>query len=114
MANRCYVSAHECGMTGEYPYLYHAMDYDESGYDGVLEPGMTLCVEIYIGEEGGNEGVKLEQQLLITEREPELLSSFHSRRACSVSRPSRRPRTRATTPVKPVVGRPLGTGRAPD
>jgi Xaa-Pro aminopeptidase len=76
VANRYFVSAHGCGMTGEYPYLYHAMDFDESGYDGVLEPGMTLCVESYIGEDGGDEGVKLEQQLLITEDEPELLSMF--------------------------------------
>jgi Xaa-Pro dipeptidase len=76
VANRYYLSAHGCGMTGEYPYLYHAMDFDESGYDGVVEPGMTLCVESYIGEEGGHEGVKLEQQLLITEDGQELLSTF--------------------------------------
>jgi Xaa-Pro aminopeptidase len=76
VANRYYVSAHGCGMTGEYPYLYHEMDFAESGYDGVMEPGMTLCVESYIGEDGGDEGVKLEQQLLITEDEPQLLSSF--------------------------------------
>lgn len=76
VANRYYISAHGCGMTGEYPYLYHAMDFETSGYDGVLESGMTLCVESYIGEEGGGEGVKLEQQLLITDGEPELLSLF--------------------------------------
>jgi Xaa-Pro aminopeptidase len=76
VANRYFVSAHGCGMTGEYPYLYHSMDFDESGYDGVLEPGMTICVESYIGEEGGDEGVKLEQQLLVTDAEPELLSLF--------------------------------------
>jgi Xaa-Pro aminopeptidase len=76
VANRYYLSAHGCGMTGEYPYLYHAMDFEESGYDGVLEPGMTVCVESYIGEEGGREGVKLEQQLLITEDGQELLSTF--------------------------------------
>jgi Xaa-Pro aminopeptidase len=76
VANRYYVSAHGCGMTGEYPYLYHSMDFEKSGYDGVLEPGMTLCVESYIGEEGGSEGVKLEQQLVITEKGPELLTSF--------------------------------------
>ena len=52
------------------------MDFADSGYDGIIEPGMTLCVESYIGEDGGDEGVKLEQQLLITEDEPELLSSF--------------------------------------
>jgi Xaa-Pro aminopeptidase len=76
VANRYYLSAHGCGMTGEYPYLYHAMDYEQSGYDGVIEPGMTLCVESYIGEENGSEGVKLEQQVLITEDGQELLSTF--------------------------------------
>jgi Xaa-Pro dipeptidase len=76
VANRYFLSAHGCGMTGEYPYLYHRMDFDDSGYDGVLESGMTICVESYIGEDGGREGVKLEQQLLITEDGTELLSSF--------------------------------------
>src|SRR5262249_51816717 len=76
VANRYYVSAHGCGMTGEYPYMYHSMDFEQSGYDGVIEPGMTLCVESYIGDEGGKEGVKLEQQLLIHGDGPELLSSF--------------------------------------
>ncbi len=75
-ANRYYLSAHGVGMTGEYPYLYHRADYDAAGYDGIIEPGMTLCVESYIGEENGREGVKLEQQLLITDRGSELLSRF--------------------------------------
>lgn len=76
VANRYYLSAHGCGMTGEYPYLYHSMDFAASGYDGVIRAGMTLCVESYIGEEAGREGVKLEQQLVITDDGPELLSSF--------------------------------------
>jgi Xaa-Pro aminopeptidase len=75
-ANRYFCSAHGCGMTGEYPYLYHLADFDESGYGGVLEPGMTICVESYVGEEGGEEGVKLEQQALICDDGVELLSSF--------------------------------------
>lgn len=75
-ANRYYLSAHGVGMTGEYPYLYHHADYAAAGYDGIIEPGMTLCVESYIGEEGGHEGVKLEQQLLITDRGSVLLSHF--------------------------------------
>ncbi|WP_169568239.1 M24 family metallopeptidase [Sneathiella limimaris] len=74
--NRYYLSAHGCGMTGEYPYLYHHRDFADAGYDGVVEPGMTLCVESYIGATGGREGVKLEQQLLITETGTELLSLF--------------------------------------
>ncbi|MCO5084410.1 MAG: Xaa-Pro peptidase family protein [Rhizobiaceae bacterium] len=75
-ANRYYLSAHGCGMTGEYPYLYHHGDFPDAGYDGVIEPGMTICVESYIGEEGGAEGVKLEQQVLITGTGIELLSRF--------------------------------------
>lgn len=75
-ANRYYLSAHGVGMTGEYPYLYHHGDFPDAGYDGVIEPGMTICVESYIGKEGGAEGVKLEQQVLITETGVELLSRF--------------------------------------
>ena len=75
-ANRYYLSAHGCGMTGEYPYLYHHGDFPDAGYDGIVEPGMTLCVESYIGEEGAKEGVKLEQQVLITETGIETLSRF--------------------------------------
>ncbi|WP_418594812.1 M24 family metallopeptidase [Ponticoccus sp. (in: a-proteobacteria)] len=75
-ANRYYLSAHGCGMTGEYPYLYHRGDFPDAGYDGEILPGMTICVESYIGEDGGREGVKLEQQVLITETGIELLSRF--------------------------------------
>ena len=75
-ANRYYLSVHGCGMTGEYPYLYHSGDFPDAGYDGVIEAGMTICVESYIGEENGSEGVKLEQQLLVTETVTELLSQF--------------------------------------
>ena len=35
-------------------------------YDGVFEEGMVLCVESFIGEVGGREGVKLEEQVLVT------------------------------------------------
>jgi len=73
---RYYLSAHGVGMTGEYPYLYHHADYADAGYDGVIEPGMTLCVESYIGAADGREGVKLEQQLLVTEDGTELLSEM--------------------------------------
>ena len=75
-ANRYYLSAHGCGMTGEYPYLYHRADFPDAGYDGEVLPGMTICVESFIGEEGGKEGVKLEQQVLITSTGNELLSKF--------------------------------------
>ena len=35
-----------------------------------------LCVESYIGEQGGSEGVKPEQQVLITDDGNELISTF--------------------------------------
>jgi len=62
---RYFVMAHGCGMTGEYPYVLHAQDF-ETGYDGVVEENMVLCVESYIGESGGREGVKLENEFLVT------------------------------------------------
>lgn len=43
------------------------MDWERSGYDGMFEVGMTVCVESYIGAEGGTQGVKLEQQAVLAE-----------------------------------------------
>jgi Xaa-Pro aminopeptidase len=75
-ARRYYLSAHGVGMTGEYPYLYHRRDFADAGYEGVIEPNMTICVESFIGDERGGEGVKLEQQCLVTETGVEVLSQF--------------------------------------
>ncbi|KAF5603004.1 peptidase yqhT [Fusarium subglutinans] len=75
-ANRYFVSAHGCGLTGECPYLYDRGDFSDAGYDGVIEPGMVFCVESYIGEEGGTLGVKLEQQVLITGTAVHILAKF--------------------------------------
>lgn len=74
--HRYYLSAHGCGMSGEYPYLYRRADFPDAGYDGIIEPGMTLCVESFIGHNDGGEGVKLEQQILVTGTGIELLSAF--------------------------------------
>ena len=67
---------HGVGLADEYPTLPHAQDWTEDTPDGVLKPGMVLCVESYIGRLGGREGVKLEEQVLITETGNELLSSY--------------------------------------
>ena len=74
LPNRYFVLAHGVGMTGEWPYILHAADFDDSGYDGVLEPMTTLCVESYVGAPGEADGVKLEEQVLITENGCEVLS----------------------------------------
>ena len=70
------VVIHGVGMCNEYPQVYPGVAAERTGYDGVLEPGMTVCVESYIGEKNGIEGVKLEQMVLVTEKGPELLSLF--------------------------------------
>jgi Xaa-Pro aminopeptidase len=74
--NRYPVVAHGIGMSDEWPAILYPQDYAEAGYDGVLETGMTLCVESYVGEARGSEGVKLEQQVLITDDGYRLLTRF--------------------------------------
>ncbi|MGH6933641.1 MAG: M24 family metallopeptidase [Dongiaceae bacterium] len=74
--NRYSVVFHGVGLADEYPSCVYAQDFEHGGYDGVIEPGMTLCIESYIGEQGGDEGVKLEQQVLVTDAGVDLLSTF--------------------------------------
>ena len=50
--------------------------WEGSGYDGVLEPGMVLTVESYVGARSGWPGVKLEDQVLIIESGYENLSPW--------------------------------------
>ena len=66
-ANRYASLIHGVGLADEYPSFKHWVDFETRGYNGVIEPGMTLCVESYIGSEGGHDGVKLEEQILITD-----------------------------------------------
>ena len=75
-ANRYSVIAHGVGLCDEYPHIAYAEDIADQGYDGVIEPGMTLCLESYIGADGGREGAKLEQQVLVTDTGIEALSTF--------------------------------------
>lgn len=76
-ASRRYPSMiHGVGLADEYPSIKYLNDFARKGYDGLIEPGMTLCVESFIGTEGGREGVKLEEQVLITETGVERLSHF--------------------------------------
>ncbi len=76
LPNRYSALSHGVGLCDEYPFVPYHEDFEGVGYDGVVEPGMVLCVESYMGEVGGDEGVKLEQQVLITESGTELLSTY--------------------------------------
>ncbi len=58
---------HGVGLCDEWPSIAYPEDYREGAFDGVLEPGMMLCVEVLIQEPGHPFAVKLEDQVLITE-----------------------------------------------
>jgi Xaa-Pro dipeptidase len=67
---------HGVGLADEYPTLPHPSDWTADTPDGVLGPGMAVCVESYVGRLGGRDGVKIEEQVLITETGHEQLSRY--------------------------------------
>ena len=76
LSNRYPSLMHGVGLADEYPSIKHQVDLTAKGYDGVVRPGMVICVESFIGIEGGREGVKLEEQVIITESGGERMSSL--------------------------------------
>jgi Xaa-Pro aminopeptidase len=58
--------AHGIGLVNEYPLILHQRHFESDGYDGLVEADMIICVESYVGQPGGAEGVKLEQQIRVT------------------------------------------------
>ncbi|WP_176449865.1 M24 family metallopeptidase [Geodermatophilus saharensis] len=61
--------AHGSGLSDEYPAIVF-----EDHHAGQIEAGMVFSVEAYVGIEGESEGLKLEEQVLVTEGGVELLS----------------------------------------
>ncbi|MEM7032428.1 MAG: Xaa-Pro peptidase family protein [Chloroflexota bacterium] len=76
LPNRYTVLYHGVGLCDEYPSLAYKEDWDAIGTNGVFEPNMVVSVESYVGRVGGREGVKLEEQLLVTEDGVEPLSTY--------------------------------------
>ena len=66
---------HGVGMCDEYPQVKPIFR-GPTPYDGRLETGMVICVESYVGAKGEREGVKLEQQVLVTEDGYDMLSTY--------------------------------------
>jgi Xaa-Pro aminopeptidase len=62
-------------MTDEFPRVNPKFR-GKNPYDGVLEAGMVVCIESFIGVVGEPDGVKLEQQALITETGIEYLTTY--------------------------------------
>lgn len=67
VANRYMMLVHGAGLADEYPVVADRADFADWGYDGMFETNMVVCVESYIGALGGAQGVKLEQQYLVTD-----------------------------------------------
>lgn len=74
-ANRYSVVLHGVGLCDEYPAIPYPEDAEYS-YDGEFQAGMMVCVESYVGEVGGPDGVKLEEQVLIADDGVERISRF--------------------------------------
>ena len=67
-AQRYSVMMHGVGQCDEFPSIYYPEDRLAGAVDEfVLMPGMALCVEAYVGAVGGGQGVKLEEQVVVTE-----------------------------------------------
>lgn len=67
---------HGVGLADEHPVAVPAKYVERGVMETVLQPGMTVSVESYVGAVCGAEGVKLEEQVLITETGYECLSAY--------------------------------------
>lgn len=68
------LALHGVGMADEWPLVPLHTD-PEAAYEGVFEENMVLCVESLIAEPG-TESIKLETQVLLTEKGAERLDTF--------------------------------------
>ncbi|NNE57965.1 MAG: aminopeptidase P family protein [Hellea sp.] len=75
-AKKYCVKMHGVGLCDEFPSIYYPDNYIEGAFDYHLEPGMVLCVEAYVGKDDGIEGIKLENQVLVTDTGFENLTTY--------------------------------------
>ena len=66
---------HAVGMCDEYPRI-DPRHRGPNRYDDTLQPGMVLCIESYVGAVGETDGVKLEEQVVVTEDGYEQLTTY--------------------------------------
>jgi Xaa-Pro dipeptidase len=74
--SRYYCVGHGLGLSGEFPNIPHRSPGHPYPLSGGVEPGMVICIESYIGSEAAGQGVKLEEQLLVSATGTERLSRF--------------------------------------
>ncbi len=68
---------HGVGICDEWPSIKWHCDITPVCDRYTIEPGMMLCVEVYLGRPGEKDGIKLEDQVLITEDGAENLTRYH-------------------------------------
>ena len=66
---------HGIGPEEESPSVCYPID-PQPNPDRVLQEGMALVVELYAGEVGGAQGVKLGDQVLVTAGGPRVLAPY--------------------------------------
>jgi Xaa-Pro aminopeptidase len=71
-----YCLLHGLGLCGEHPYVPLHREGEPYLMPGVFEPGMVVCIESYIGDPVSAQGVKLEDQFLITSTGVERLTTY--------------------------------------
>ncbi|NNE79981.1 MAG: aminopeptidase P family protein [Silicimonas sp.] len=67
---------HGVGLCDEWPHVDYPDKSTPGAFDYELEPGMVLCVEALVSEEGADFSIKLEDQVLVTEDGYENLTSY--------------------------------------
>ena len=75
MPQRYEVIIHSIGLEEESPSVAYPADPQPNG-DSVLRENMVLVVELYCGEPGGRDGVKLGDQVVVTPQGPKLLVPY--------------------------------------
>ena len=58
---------HGVGLCDEWPLVKYKDRWEDGEFDYELQPGMFLCSEAYLGRVGGTFGIKLEDQVMVTE-----------------------------------------------
>jgi Xaa-Pro aminopeptidase len=75
LPQRYEVMAHCSGLADEGPSIGYPRDQQPNGARPLRE-GMVVCLEVYVGESGGREGVKLEDQILVTADGPRVMIPY--------------------------------------
>ncbi|OIQ63820.1 hypothetical protein GALL_546390 [mine drainage metagenome] len=67
---------HGVGLCDEWPLITYPENFTEGAFDYHIEAGMVLCVEALVAQEGADFSIKLENQVLVTDTGPEVLTTY--------------------------------------